>query len=1083
MGDPAGDDGALDRSLLTPQQRAEEAYGQWDKFLTYALKVRLDPDRFAEFVPLHANRHPLGPLPVADLFLRPNTWNKNALDPRVPFYLQTLLELRLVDLQAVLAGLLRYSSAHAIVDAAKDGEGQQQEEQENNEDDDDDHKKAVAGQKGGKGNTVTRWQSSFTSDEVIFYRLRQAVGTGSAIRNGKDAIEVSLMMARWMMLFTSASAALPVEPDDVMMDGITSAYSAPKKARDQLENARAGFVMLLLSIVENPIVLQALSKPVARGVRKALSKSLANFVPSIIPGSAQESQGAAQIASRLEMFRTETLAGFEPVDKKKEAANAEIDELFDETVGLQSIVLQPLDILRSRAGLYIYLNAALIGRPLLDDASLYSYLHNRFEGDIQLTTIDLILASFDVLANAIFRNEGQRSAHLLRSYLINKVPLILASFAATASPMYPFNSELCITNALSQVDTNTFPTLSSLFENGENNPFTESVRSDFVTACCLHGLVPESSIDKLLGDYAYQTLPAGGRYVKDKLVQECTADHDRMLRLITELDKMEGNAGAVCQALTEMLGRLCANKETMTLKQLCSQLARNPLNLDVLLLFDKPHTILTPLCELLDNWGYEDDQGEYQPVYEEFGSVLLLLLAFVYRYNLSASDLALRSPDSFIAKLLGKGQLSRSLDGLSEPEKSNLNGWIHGLFDTDGGGLADDLLSSCPPQNLYLLIPTLFHNIVLAFSTGYLSEESLKTGIEYLVEPFLLPSLVTAIIYLANCLWTDRPEENKAIIKILQLILRPTQKLTQESSDMLNSVRNIVAKPLENGLRNYQRQNPKSQDVEPLLQVLKDNIELSRRAGAAPVQEVETWSSSSGGLVANIKHTTHALTVWSLQQSVIPTAYSHRQILVGLKLVGAKRVLRAILEELKAQTEAGNSSISYGYDVAAALVCAPDVTNAIDSNPSPSFLDDAAAPANSVPAQRHLSLREALKWEAEEWKKIQKKDPVMAEIIVRLYQKVEKQMTPTALAMPALDTAAAIADALVADDAAAAAVMADPMSLDSAGVAGLPLDLSAGAGDLGLDAGSNSAAGLDLVGGDDWGLDGLDGWDANMDLT
>lgn len=118
--------------------------------------------------------------------------------------------------------------------------------------------------------------------------------------------------------------------------------------------------------------------------------------------------------------------------------------------------------------------------------------------------------------------------------------------------MYPFNSELCITNALSRVDTNTFPTLSSLFENGENNPFTESVRSDFVTACCLHGLVPESSIDKLLGDYAYQTLPADGRYVKDKLVQECVTDQDRMLRLITELDKMEGNAGAVCLALTEV---------------------------------------------------------------------------------------------------------------------------------------------------------------------------------------------------------------------------------------------------------------------------------------------------------------------------------------------------------------------------------------------------------------------------------------------------------------------------------------------------------------------------------------------------
>lgn len=179
-----------------------------------------------------------------------------------------------------------------------------------------------------------------------------------------------------------------------------------------------------------------------------------------------------------------------------------------------------------------------------------------------------------------------------------------------------------------------------------------------------------------------------------------------------------------------MIIRLCANKDTMSLKTLCSHLARKPLALDVMLLFDKTATILQPLCELLDNWSYDEDQGEYQPVYEEFGSILLLLLAFVNRYNLSSSDLGVRSADSFVSKLLGKGHLSRPLDELSEQEKGQLDGWIHGLFDVDAGGLGDELMSSCPPQDFYLLTPTLFHNSVLAVSAGYLSEESLKTGVE-----------------------------------------------------------------------------------------------------------------------------------------------------------------------------------------------------------------------------------------------------------------------------------------------------------------------------------------------------------------
>ena len=168
----------------------------------------------------------------------------------------------------------------------------------------------------------------------------------------------------------------------------------------------------------------------------------------------------------------------------------------------------------------------------------------------------------------------------------------------------------------------------------------------------------------------------------------------------------------------------------MTLKTMCSQLAKKPLSLDVMLLFAKPATILQPMCDLLDNWRYEEDQNEYQPVYEEFGSILLLLLAFAYRYGLTPADLGVRSRDSFVARLLSHGHLSRSLDQLTEQESGHLNGWIHDLFDTEAGGLGDELMSSCPPQDFYLLIPTLFLNISLAFGSGALSEDTLKGGLE-----------------------------------------------------------------------------------------------------------------------------------------------------------------------------------------------------------------------------------------------------------------------------------------------------------------------------------------------------------------
>jgi len=169
----------------------------------------------------------------------------------------------------------------------------------------------------------------------------------------------------------------------------------------------------------------------------------------------------------------------------------------------------------------------------------------------------------------------------------------------------------------------------------------------------------------------------------------------------------------------------------MSLKQLCIQLACKPLSLDVLLLFNSLPKILHPLCEVLDTWGgYDEDQGEYQPVYEEFGSILLLLLAFVYRYELTPAELGIRSTDSFVGRLLSRGHLCRPLEELTDSEKSHLNGWIHGLFDTEAGGLGDELMSSCPPQDFYLLMPTLFQQIVLAMSTGNLTEDLLKGGLE-----------------------------------------------------------------------------------------------------------------------------------------------------------------------------------------------------------------------------------------------------------------------------------------------------------------------------------------------------------------
>jgi mediator of RNA polymerase II transcription subunit 5 len=206
------------------------ALDQWRRFLSLAIAKRLDPDNFEAYVPLLLSKHPLPPTLVADLLLRPSTSNKDSLDPRVPQYLQVLLSLRCVNITSILVALYRYSTLHAqsqmdIPDA-------------------------------NAANNRLRWRNSYSSEEVIFYRLTKAVAHGSGIKTEKEALETAKVMAKWMALFSAASASFGAD----VMGALHSS-----QAKDEMESARAALVMLLLGVCENQMVLNALGRPLGAG--------------------------------------------------------------------------------------------------------------------------------------------------------------------------------------------------------------------------------------------------------------------------------------------------------------------------------------------------------------------------------------------------------------------------------------------------------------------------------------------------------------------------------------------------------------------------------------------------------------------------------------------------------------------------------------------------------------------------------------------------------------------------------------------------------------------------------------------------
>lgn len=164
-------------------------------------------------------------------------------------------------------------------------------------------------------------------------------------------------------------------------------------------------------------------------------------------------------------------------------------------------------------------------------------------------TIDLIVASFDILANAMYRNEATQTMAALKSFLVNKIPILLTQVAA---PLYATNPELCITQAFGRIDPNAFPAFSQGFDDmlGSNSSLAD-VRQDFLNACALHGLIPASAVQRLLGEAPMQG-PPSTRYTKQELLKQFKDNSDKVTTYIEELENLDGNAGAIVAALTEV---------------------------------------------------------------------------------------------------------------------------------------------------------------------------------------------------------------------------------------------------------------------------------------------------------------------------------------------------------------------------------------------------------------------------------------------------------------------------------------------------------------------------------------------------
>jgi len=141
-----------------------------------------------------------------------------------------------------------------------------------------------------------------------------------------------------------------------------------------------------------------------------------------------------------------------------------------------------------------------------------------------------VLASFDLLLLKNTHGETEDNLFLTRSFIVNKLPLILQSLSSMS--LMPLNIAFCISQAMSRV-----------------NPATTN-REEFLQSCASHGLMTEQNVEQIVGGKASSEPLSKAQ--KTILLQQCRAGSQQPEALVARLGDLDGNVSAYAEAIADV---------------------------------------------------------------------------------------------------------------------------------------------------------------------------------------------------------------------------------------------------------------------------------------------------------------------------------------------------------------------------------------------------------------------------------------------------------------------------------------------------------------------------------------------------
>lgn len=258
---------------------------------------------------------------------------------------------------------------------------------------------------------------------------------------------------------------------------------------------------------------------------------------------------------------------------------------------------------------------------------------------------------------------------------------------------------------------------------------------------------------------------------------------------------------------------------------------------------------------------------------------------------------------------------------------------------------------------------------VALFATTYQDSMLPNSGLTApdtdLLEPFLLPSLITGLTWFTHRLLSPTPTNNStlhSLLSTLATLIHPPS-LSTDASALHSAVLTITAPSLSAALSYVQKTHPTLSSIDPLLATLKTRIRPPRSSLASQA-EIDAWCS--GSILGTLQNAVASLVSWSTTGALnaAPPNYTHRLFLAAVQLMGSKPVLEALLDTVMNVAVKGPPDVV--LDVVTAMVCAP------------------------ITGER-FSLRQALHSAYSDAYALSKRSAARAEMVVRLYRRIEAQ--------------------------------------------------------------------------------------------